>query len=354
MSIILFKVILIVLFFLLSLGLAAYATYGERKVAAFLQDRIGPDRAGPFGLLQPIADGVKMFLKEEIIPTVSDKFLFILGPSLFMMTALMTSAVIPWGTPVNIGGQNFNLQVADINIGILYVMGVVSLGVYGIMLGGWSSNNKYALLGAIRASSQMISYELAMGMSVVAILLMTNGSLSLNAIVESQGEGKLYGFINVSGMNWNVFYQPIAFIIFLITAFAECNRTPFDLPESESELIGGYHTEYSSMKLGLFLFAEYINMFISSAIISCLFFGGYNFPGIAYLSNHLPQNVMSLITFVVLFGKILFFIFFFMWVRWTIPRFRYDQLMRLGWQVLMPLAIINVLLTGAAITFFGN
>ncbi len=343
MSVLLFKVILIVLIFLISLGLAAYATYGERKVAAFLQDRIGPDRAGPFGLLQPIADGVKMFLKEEIIPTVSDKFLFILGPSLFMVTALMTSAVIPWGTPMEFGGVAYPLQVADINIGILYVLGVVSLGIYGIMLGGWSSNNKYALLGAIRASSQMISYELAMGMSVIAVLLMTDGSLSLNVIVEGQ-----------KGLNWNVFYQPVAALIFIITAFAECNRTPFDLPESESELIGGYHTEYSSMKLGLYLFAEYVNMFISSAVISSLFFGGYNFPGLEYLQTVLPTNLVSLISFGVFFGKILFFIFFFMWVRWTIPRFRYDQLMRLGWQVLMPLAIINVLITGAVITFFGN
>jgi NADH-quinone oxidoreductase subunit H len=256
--------------------------------------------------------------------------------------------------PLEIGGEMFALQVADVNIGILYVLGVVSLGVYGIMIGGWASNNKYALLGAIRASSQMISYELAMGMSVVAILLMTNGSLSINHIVEAQGTGKLYGFINVSGMNWNVFYQPVAFLIFLICAFAEANRTPFDLPESESELIGGFHTEYSSMKLGLYLFGEYINMFISSAIISCLFFGGYNFPGIEYLGTILPHNIVSIISVLVLFGKIFFFIFFFMWVRWTIPRFRYDQLMRLGWQILMPIAIVNVLLTALGITLFGN
>jgi NADH-quinone oxidoreductase subunit H len=354
MSILMFKGILVLVLFLVSLGIAAYSTYAERKIAAFLQDRIGPDRAGPFGLLQPIADGVKMFLKEEIIPTVSDKLLFILGPSMFMLTALMTSAVIPWGKPLEFGGVTYNLQVADINIGILYIMGVVSLGVYGIMIGGWASNNKFALLGAIRASSQMISYELAMGMSVIAVLLMTNGSLSLNAIVESQGTGKLYGFINVSGINWNVFYQPAAFIIFLVCAFAECNRTPFDLPEADSELIGGFHTEYSSMKLGLYLFAEYINMFISSTVIACLFFGGYNFPGIEYASTVLPANVVSLISVAALFGKIFFFIFFFMWVRWTLPRFRYDQLMRLGWQMLMPIAIINVLITGAVIIFFGN
>lgn len=327
--------------FLISLGIAAYATYGERKVAAFLQDRIGPDRAGPFGLLQPVADGVKMFLKEEIIPNVSDKVLFILGPSLFMVTALMTSAVIPWGLPLEFGNSLFNLQVADINIGVLYVMGIVSVGVYGIMIGGWASNNKYALLGAIRASSQMISYELAMGMSIIAILLMS-GSLSLNTIVEQQ-----------RGINWNVFYQPIGFIIFLICAFAEANRTPFDLPESESELIGGFHTEYSSMKLGLFLFAEYIHMFISSAMISVLYFGGYNFPGMDYLLTVLPTNLVSLISVIVFFIKIFFFIFVFMWVRWTIPRFRYDQLMRLGWQVLLPLSIFNMLVTGGVITLFN-
>jgi NADH-quinone oxidoreductase subunit H len=328
--------------FLVSLGIAAYSTYAERKVAAFLQDRIGPDRAGPFGLLQPIADGVKMFLKEEIIPNVSDKWLFILGPSMFMVTALMTSAIIPWGMPLEIGGTKFNLQVADINIGVLYIMGVLSLGVYGIMIGGWASNNKYALLGAIRASSQMISYELAMGMSIISILLISNGSLSLNAIVDSQKE-----------WHWNILYQPVGFIIFIICAFAEANRTPFDLPESESELIGGYHTEYSSMKLGLFLFAEYINMFISSAMIASLYFGGYNFPGLEYLSTVLPNNVVSFISVGALFTKIFFFIFVFMWVRWTIPRFRYDQLMRLGWQVLLPLSIINMLVTGGILTIFN-
>jgi NADH-quinone oxidoreductase subunit H len=353
MLILIFKIALIVILFLISLGVAAYATYGERKVAAFMQDRIGPDRAGPFGLLQPIADGVKMFMKEEIIPNVSDKLLFILGPCIFMITALMTSAVIPWGTAMEFGGVKYSLQVADINIGILYVFGVVSLGVYGIMIGGWASNNKFALLGAVRASSQMISYELAMGMSLIAIIMMT-GSLSLTDIVTAQGQGNLYGFIPVSGLNWNIFYQPLGFIIFLICAFAECNRTPFDLPECETELVGGYHTEYSSMKLGLYLFAEYINMFISGAIISCLYFGGYNFPGLAYLSSVLDPNLVSIISFGALFTKAIFFVFFFMWIRWTIPRFRYDQLMKLGWQILLPLSILNVLLTGGGLTLFGK
>ena len=331
------KTILIVIVFTISLAIAAYSTYGERKFAAFFQDRIGPNRAGPFGLLQPLADGVKFFLKEEIIPKSSDKFLFIIGPCIFMMTALMTSAIIPWGKSFYFNGNEFSLQAANLNIGILYIIAVVSIGGYGIMIGGWASNNKFALLGALRAASQMISYELSMGMAIIALLLLS-GSLNLREIVDMQ-----------QGFHWNVFYQPVGFLIFLICAFAECNRAPFDLPESESELIGGYHTEYSSMKLGLFLFAEYINMFISSAIIACLFFGGYHFPGIDNLN--LSPNMAATVSVIVMFAKIFFFIFFFMWVRWTLPRFRYDQLMRLGWKVLIPLSIINVLATGAWLTF---
>jgi NADH-quinone oxidoreductase subunit H len=329
------KTILILALFGITLFIAMYSTYAERKVAAFLQDRLGPDRAGPYGILQPLADGVKMFMKEEIIPNTSDRFLFIIGPGIAMLTALMTSAVIPWGKNLSIGGHEVVLQVADINIGILYIFGVVSLGVYGIMIGGWASNNKYSLLGAIRASSQMISYELAMGMALVAVLMST-GSLSMRDIVEGQ-----------SGWHWNVFYQPLGFLIFLICAFAETNRTPFDLPECETELVGGYHTEYSSMKLGFYLFAEYINMFISSAVIAAVYFGGYNFPGIGLLSG----NWQAIAGVTVFFGKIFFFIFFFMWIRWTIPRFRYDQLMKLGWQVLIPLAIFNIMATGAWMTF---
>lgn len=330
------KVILILVLFVVTLGIAAYSTYAERKVAAFLQDRLGPNRAGIYGLLQPLADGGKMFFKEEIIPAASDKFIFILGPSLFMITALMTSAIIPWGPNISYHGEVYSLQVADINIGLLYLFGVVSLGVYGIMLGGWASNNKYSLLGAVRASSQMISYELAMGLSVIGILLYT-GSLSLKDIVAHQ-----------QGFHWNIFYQPLGFVIFLICAFAECNRSPFDLAECETELIGGFHTEYSSMKLGLYLFAEYINMFISSAVIACLFFGGYNFPFIDQLG--LSPNWFAIVGIIVLFAKIFFFIFFFMWVRWTIPRFRYDQLMRLGWQILIPLALFNIIATGGWLT----
>jgi NADH-quinone oxidoreductase subunit H len=331
MEFILVKFALVVLVFLVSLGIAAYSTYAERKLAAFLQDRIGPDRAGPFGILQPIADGVKMFMKEEIIPNNADKALFILGPCIMMMTACMTGVVIPWGDTLLINGTEYPLQITDVNIGILYIFGVVSIGVYGIMIGGWASNNKYSLMGAIRASSQMISYELAMGLSIIA-LVMTTGTLSIREIVEQQ-----------EGFAWNVFAQPLGFLLFIICAFAECNRTPFDLPECETELVGGYHTEYSSMKLGFYLFAEYINMFISSAVIASLYFGGYNFPFIDQLD--LPQNILTLIGTGIFFAKVFFFIFFFMWIRWTIPRFRYDQLMHLGWRIMIPLALVNILLT---------
>lgn len=329
---ILYKFTLVLIVFAISLGIAAYSTYAERKVAAFMQDRVGPDRAGPFGILQPMADGLKMFMKEEIIPTVSNKLLFILGPSLAMLTALMTGVVIPWGGDLKIAGQTFPLQITDINIAILYVFAVVSFGVYGIMIGGWASNNKYALMGALRASSQMISYEVAMGFAIVA-LIMTTGTLSLGQIVEQQSTG-----------GWNILYQPLGFLIFLICAFAETNRAPFDLPECETELVGGYHTEYSSMKLGFYLFAEYVNIFISSAIISSLYFGGYNIPFQQYLP--IEGNLLSILQVGCFFTKIIFFIFFFMWIRWTIPRFRYDQLMRLGWKVLIPLSILNIFITG--------
>ena len=323
--------------FLITLGVAAYSTYFERKIAAFMQDRIGPDRAGPFGILQPLADAVKMFMKEDFIPANSNKWLFIMGPCLSMLTALMTSAVVPFGDTITIGDVTFDLQGIDVNIGILWVFGIVSLGVYGILIGGWASNNKYSLLGAIRAASQNISYELAMGLSIIAILMMT-GSLSTKAIVEAQQNG-----------HWNILYQPMGFIIFLICAFAECNRTPFDLPECETELIGGYHTEYSSMKLGFYLFAEYINMFISGAVMATLYFGGYDYPGVDFVTAQLGATAATLIGAGALIGKALAFVFIFMWVRWTLPRFRYDQLMGLGWSGLIPLAMFNVVVTGLGV-----
>jgi len=332
-----FKIILVVVVFAATLSIALYETFAERKFAAFFQDRVGPNRAGPGGFLQPLADGVKMFFKEEIIPAQATSFLFIAGPSLAMLTACMTSAVIPWGPDIVIAGEKFALQVADLNIGILYVFGVVSLGVYGIMIGGWASNNKFSLLGAIRAASQNISYEIAMGLSIIALIMHT-GSLSLRDIAAAQ-----------SGFNWNFGAQPLGFLIFLVCAFAETNRTPFDLPECETELVGGYHTEYSSLKLGFYLFSEYINMFVSSAVMATLYFGGYNFPGMDML--HLAPNLMALIGVGVLGAKIAFFIFFYMWIRWTIPRFRYDQLMQLGWKILIPLSILNIMITGLHITF---
>jgi NADH-quinone oxidoreductase subunit H len=336
-SFLIYKAILVVGVFAITLFVAAYSTYAERKVAAFLQDRIGPDRAGPFGILQPLADGLKFIMKEEIIPVVSNRLLFVLGPSIAMLTALMAGVVIPWGDTLIVNGTEYSLQIADINIGILYVFGVVSIGVYGIMIGGWASNNKFSLLGAIRASAQMISYEVAMGLSIIALILLT-GTLSLRDITAMQagGVGGDWNF-------WNVVYQPVGFLLFLVCAFAECNRTPFDMAECETELVGGYHTEYSSMKLGFYLFAEYINMFVSSAVISTLYFGGYNFPFMNDLG--LSHNVITILGTLALFTKITFFIFFFMWIRWTVPRFRYDQLMNLGWKILIPLAIANIIIT---------
>jgi len=337
-GILLEKAILILAVVTVSLVIAMYATWAERKVAAVMQDRLGPNRAGPFGLFQPLADGLKLFMKEEIIPSASSKFLFITGPALAMVTALMTSAVIPWGPSVHLFGRDINLQIADINIGMLYVFGVVSLGVYGIMIGGWASNNKFSLLAAIRGASQMISYELAMGLCLIALLMLT-GSLRLSVIVSQQSEGMF---------NWNVMYQPIGFIIFFICALAECNRTPFDLPEAENELNFGYHQEYSSMKLGFYLFAEYINMFISGVVMSTLFFGGYDIPFVNE-ANWGDHWWVGLVGFGVLMTKAIFFVLVFMWIRWTIPRFRYDQLMNLGWKSLIPLSLLNMVVTALVI-----
>ncbi len=330
------KLILIVIIVSVSLVIAMYETYAERKIAAFMQDRVGPNRAGPLGLLQPLADGGKLFFKEEIIPNTSNKFLFILGPSLAMLTAMMTSSVIPWGGTVELFGRQVQLQVADINIGILFVFGVVSMGVYGIMIGGWASNNKFSLISALRGASQMISYELPMGISLISLLMLT-GTLRLGVIVEQQMQ---------TGHYYNIVYQPLGFLIFLVCAFAECNRTPFDLPEAENELNFGYHQEYSSMKLGFYLFAEYINMFISSAVMATLYFGGYDIP---FVNDVTAGSWVNWVGPLVLLGKIGFFIFLFIWIRWTIPRFRYDQLMKLGWKSLIPLALINMLITAAVV-----
>jgi NADH-quinone oxidoreductase subunit H len=326
------KSVLIMVFFAVTLGVAAYATLAERKFAAFFQDRIGPDRAGKFGLLQPLADGVKFFFKEDFIPQQADRFLFVLGPALSMATACMSGAVIPWAADWVGDGIRIPMQIADLPMGVLVVFGVVSLGVYGIMIGGWASNNKYSVLSAIRASSQMVSYELAMGLSLIA-LVMTAGTMSIREIVLQQHTV------------WFVWLQPLGFLIFMICSFAEANRTPFDLPECETELIGGYHTEYSSMKLGFYLFAEYINMFVASTVMATLFFGGYQIPFLSMI----PNPWVTLVSLMVLFTKIFFFMFVFIWVRWTVPRFRYDQLMHLGWVVLLPLSILNLAITAVMV-----
>ena len=352
MDLLTFKIILVVALFAVSLGVAAYSTWGERKIAALLQDRIGPNRAGPLGIFQPLADGGKLFFKEGFVPDSAQKFLFYLGPAITMFISLVTGAVIPWGKTLDIGGTSFDIQVANLDIGVLYLMGMVSIGVYGVMIGGWASNNKYSLIGAIRASSQMISYELAMGLCLLSIIMMSN-SLDLRAITDQQGSGKIWGLLSIDGMNWNIFYQPIAFIIFLVAALAETNRHPFDLPECEAELVNGYMTEYSSMNFGQYMFGEYVNMFISNALITTLFFGGFNYPGINWVFENWGENWAGAISILAFLTKVIIGIVIFMWIRWTIPRFRYDTLMHLGWKTLIPLALVNLLVTAGVILIFN-
>lgn len=336
------KLILIGALIGLSFFIAMYTTLAERKIAGWMQDRLGPNRAGPFGIFQPLADGGKLFFKEEITPVSSNRFLFLLGPALAMIVALITSTVIPWGAAYVGETRTVALQVADVDMGILIVFGIVSVGVYGIMIGGWASNNKFSLIAAIRGASQMVSYELPMGLSLIAVLFMT-GSLKMSAMVEYQMQH-----------GWNVLYQPLGFLIFFVCALAECNRTPFDLPEAETELNFGYHQEYSSMKLGFYLFAEYINMFVSSAVMATLFFGGYDIPFFDESAWQGSALVLSALTFAVMMAKVSFFLFLFIWIRWTIPRFRYDQLMNLGWKKLIPLALINMLISAALLLFLNK
>ena len=345
------KVVLVLVLVLVAFGVAAYATWAERKVAAIMQDRIGPLRAGPFGLLQPLADGGKLFFKEEINPDRSTKWIFMLAPAAFMVVALMACVITPWGPSftMNIGGtiRTIDLHVADVNVGVLLVFAIVSVGLYGIMLGGWASNNKFSLLAAIRAASQAISYELALGLSLIALVMMS-GTLSLKEIVEAQK-----GFWDGSYFTWNVFKQPLGFVIFFVCALAELNRAPFDMPESESELNTGYLLEYSSMKQGMFMFAEYINLFFTSVLLSTLYFGGDNFPFMDVVAAAVPGWVFSLICFGALMTKAVGFILFIMALRWTLPRFRFDQVLKLGWTGLIPLALVNLLITGAIIVFLN-
>ncbi|MFZ0391733.1 MAG: NADH-quinone oxidoreductase subunit NuoH [Calditrichia bacterium] len=316
----------------------------ERRLSGYIQDRRGPNRVGPFGLLQPIADGVKFFLKEDIIPSHVERLIYLAAPVTILVPALMTFAVIPFGDQLitYISGQQvaIKFQIADLNVGILYIFAVASLGVYGIFLGGWSSNNKYSLMGGLRSSSQMISYEIPLGLSIISVLIMT-GSLRLQDVVYDQ-----YGM-------WNFIRQPLAFIIFLVSSFAETNRLPFDLPEAEQELVGGYHTEYSSMKFASFFIAEYANLITSSALIVTLFFGGWNVPFGILEALNLPviwEQVIQVLSFAVKTG---FMLFVYLWVRWTLPRFRYDQLMNLGWKTMLPLALLNIILTAIGVAIFS-
>lgn len=313
----------------------AYSVYAERRVSAFIQNRIGPNRVGPEGLLQPLVDVVKLLMKEDIVPEKANKFIHSLAPTLSIIVSLSTFAVIPFGDTITIGDRVIKLQIADVNVGILYFLAMTSLGVYGITLSGWSSNSKYSLLGGLRSSAQMISYELSMGISVIAIILL-NGSLELDTIVQNQ-----------AGWKWNLILQPVGFIIFLTAAFAETNRAPFDLPEAEQELVGGYHTEYSSMKFALFFLAEYANVIVSSAMITTLYLGGWQVP---YLQNiGLPPMAVSIIQVLAFTAKVIFLVLFFIWVRWTVPRFRYDQLMNLGWKVMLPFSLLNLVITAIVV-----
>jgi NADH-quinone oxidoreductase subunit H len=304
----------------------------ERRGAGLIQDRPGPNRVGPFGLLQPVADAVKFFMKEDLIPSNTDRFLFVLAPAIALFSALTTFAVIPYGPAVTIAGREFPLVGADVSIGILYLFALTSLSVYGIVLAGWSSNNKFSLIGGIRSSAQIISYELAMTTAAAGVILAA-GSFRLTDVVSMQ-TGTWLGFIP----RWNVFPQFLGFVVFYVATFAETNRVPFDLPEAEAELVGGYHTEYSAFKFAMFFMAEYVNMIVVSALTVTLFFGGWSLPG--YEPHGWVGVIVSALVF---FAKTAIFVWIFIWVRWTLPRFRYDQLMRLGWKALLPIALANLL-----------
>lgn len=342
------KAIVVIILFAITMFVALYATLAERKIAGFIQDRYGPNRAGIFGILQPLCDGAKLFSKEEFMVNTPNKFLYILGPGISMAVSMLGLAVIPWGRLLEFSSSFiFAPYLANVNVALLYVVAVVSTSVYGIVIGGWASNNKYSLLGAMRAGAQMISYEIPMGLAMLAVIL-ASGSFNLIEIVELQ-TGRLIG---VDGLHWNVFVQPLTFIIFLVCSFAEANRTPFDLAECESELVVGHHTEYSSMKMGFYMFSEYVTMFFSSAFIAVMFFGGYAYPCMEWFADLLGEFVANILGILVFFAKTFFFMFFYIWVRWTIPRFRYDQLMNLGWKILIPLAIVNLVLVAIGVRIF--
>ena len=311
----------------------------ERKVSGWIQDRHGPNRVGPWGILQPIADGIKFLLKEDLIPDHVDKPIYVLAPAMLLVPALIICAVVPFGSSITIAGYPIPLQIADINIGILYVLAITSLGVYGVVLGAWASNNKYSLLGGLRSSAQMISYELTLGLAIIGVLMLSS-SLSLREIAIAQGA-------NI--WNWNFLIHFPAFLAFTTAAFAETNRLPFDLAEAEQELVAGYHTEYSSMKFAMYFMAEYMNMIVGSAVAVTLFLGGWHFFGLENLGGPFWSGMISVGIFTV---KTVLFLFVFIWVRWTLPRFRYDQLMNLGWKFLLPVALTSIVVT--AIVWIGT
>jgi len=327
-----------VVFNLIMVGVALL-TLLERRVCAWMQDRLGPNRVGPQGLFQPAADGLKNFLKEETSPAMADKALFTLAPIVSFVPALLTFGVIPFAAPLPTKWGLVPMVVADLPVGFLYILAISSLGVYGIVLAGWASNNKYALLGGLRASAQMISYEIALGMSTVAVILLA-GNVTLSQVIAQQQRGLPF-----------VIPLTIAFVIFFISAFAETNRLPFDLPEAEGELIAGYHTEYSAMKFSMFYIAEYSNMVTASALMATLFFGGWDIPFTSWDSTGEPSVLKTVLTLLSFSAKTFFFLFTYIWVRWTLPRFRYDQLMALGWKVLLPLSLVYITLLAVAIWF---
>ncbi|HET9636188.1 MAG TPA: NADH-quinone oxidoreductase subunit NuoH [Gemmatimonadaceae bacterium] len=332
----LFTVLKLLIIFTIYMVGVAMLTLAERKISAWIQDRHGPNRVGK-GWLQPAADGLKNFMKEETMPAGVNKVLFVLAPMMAFIPAMTAWCVIPFGAPIATRWGRVDLVVADLPVGFLFILAITSLGVYGIVLAGWSSNNKYALLGGLRSSAQMVSYEISMGMSTIPVLLLA-GNVSLNAIITQQAWG-----------GWNVVNLTVAFFIFLVAAFAETNRLPFDLPEAESELIAGYHTEYSAMKFSLFFIAEYASMVTASALMATLFFGGWDVPFTARDNIGPYSGWLSLLSIFIMLAKILFFLFLYMWVRWTLPRFRYDQLMSLGWKFMLPLALVYIVLIGAVL-----
>lgn len=324
---------------------AAYSVYAERRVASFIQQRVGPNRVGPWGLLQPLADVIKLLLKEDIVPEAGDKLIHFLSPVISVVIALTTFAVLPFGVSALTGDTGSHIVVADVNIGVLYLLSLTSIGVYGITLAGWSSNSKYALLGGLRSSAQMISYELSMGLAVVSVVLLTNVRVSVDASDPGMGFLSLTTIVDAQSQVWNIFLNPIAFLIFVTCAFAETNRTPFDLVEAEQELVGGFHTEYSSMKFATFFVAEYLNVIVASMFITTLFLGGYHGIG----ENLLGVSEWPTIGIVAwslgwFLLKTFFWVFVFIWVRWTLPRFKYNQLMNIGWKSFLPVSIINLML----------